>query len=81
MARPDADPFRPPPEDCGHELWGRQCWCHPAIEQLCPVCLGDEILSAICARCGGRGMVPEFTADPDWPSVVVHKYVSIDKLN
>jgi hypothetical protein len=65
----------------GHDLDGRTCWCVPRVEQVCPACRADDVLKLACTRCGGAGSVPEFTEDPAWPAVVVHKDATRTMLN
>ena len=75
------DPFRPMPEDRGHDTTGRTCWCKPRVEQLCPVCLGAGPLRASCDRCLGEGYVLQFTDDPEWPTLTIHNDVPFSDLN
>jgi hypothetical protein len=65
----------------GHELGGRTCWCSPEIEQLCPICLAREDAKPGCGYCSGVGLVPGFTDDPSWSTVVIHKDATRTMLN
>jgi hypothetical protein len=75
------DPFRPMPEDMGHDTTGRTCWCQPKVEQLCPACLGELPLRIHCDRCLGEGYVAQFTDDPEWPTLTIHKDFPFSHLN
>jgi hypothetical protein len=44
------------------------CWCHPAILQVCPAC--DAAWPRSCATCKDKGLVPQY--DPDLPYILVH---------
>jgi hypothetical protein len=48
------------------------CWCGPEVRQLCPICSGDEEGRVSCGYCEGSGLVPAFTDETSYPTLITH---------